>query len=174
MPRYRIVPERSRVWIEGRSTLHAIHSTADGLEGFIQLEQDESGQPTRATPPAGKLSLPLARLSSGNALEDGELRRRIDIKTFPTIDGMLTNMERVDGTDRYRVSGDLAFRGVLRACEDEMSLEPVDDRTVRLEGRSTFDIRDFGMDPPRLLMVRVEPEVKVRVEIIAEREDERT
>ena len=150
--------------------MHAIHSTTDGIEGFIELEQDSEGGITHATPPAGKLSLPLARLSSGNALEDGELRRRVDTKRYPTVDGVLTHVERVDGTNRYRVSGDLAFRGVLRACEDEMSLEVVDDDTVRLEGRSTFDIRDFGMEPPRLLMVRVEPEVVIRVEIIAERE----
>jgi polyisoprenoid-binding protein YceI len=170
VPRYRIVPERSRVWIDGRSTLHAIHSSTDGLEGFIELEPDDEGGITHATPPAGKLSFPLARLSSGNALEDGELRRRIDTRRFPTLDGVVTGMERVDGVQRYRVSGDVAFRGVVQACSDEMTLEVVDDRTVRLEGRSTFDIRDFGMEPPRLLMVRVEPEVVVRVEIIAERE----
>ena len=31
-------------------------------------------------------------------------------------------------------------------------------------------IRDFGMEPPRILMLRVEPEVVVRVEIVAVRE----
>ena len=38
-------------------------------------------------------------------------------------------------------------------------------------GESTFDIRDFGMEPPRILMLKVQPEVGVRVEIVAERED---
>ena len=42
--------------------------------------------------------------------------------------------------------------------------------TLRLTGESIFDIRDFGMDPPRILMLKVEPEVGVRVEILAERE----
>ncbi len=46
----------------------------------------------------------------------------------------------------------------------------VDDHTVRLDGSSTFDIRDFGMEPPRFLMLKVEPEVVVRVEIVAETE----
>jgi hypothetical protein len=36
-------------------------------------------------------------------------------------------------------------------------------------GEHTFDIRDFGMDPPKILMFRVEPEVNVRVEIVAEK-----
>ena len=103
-------------------------------------------------------------------LEDRELHKRIDAKRYPTIDGMLTAVERVDGTNRYRVSGDLAFRGVARQCQDELSVEVVDDRTVRLEGQSTFDIRDFGMEPPKILMLPVEPDVVVRIEVIAELE----
>ncbi len=159
------------MWIDGRSSLHPIHSTTDGLEGFIEIEAQEEGRVTLATPPVGRLSLPLDRLSSGNGFEDRELHRRIEIKRYPTIKGVLTNMDRVDGDCRYRVSGDLEFRGVTRPCQDEMSVEVVDERTLRLEGESTFDIRDFGMEPPRLLMLRVEPEVVVRVEIIAEIEE---
>lgn len=170
MTRYRIVPERSRVWIDARSSLHPIHSSTDGLEGFVDMDASDRDGVTFAAPPAGKLSLPVDRLSSGNPLEDRELRKQVDAKRFPTIDGVLTALERVDGTTRYRVRGDLAFRGTSRSCEDEMSLEVVDERTVRLAGQSTFDVRDFGMEPPRMLFLRVEPEVAVRVEIIAERE----
>ena len=35
---------------------------------------------------------------------------------------------------------------------------------------AVFDIRDFGMEPPRILMLKVQPEVTVRVEIVAEKE----
>lgn len=170
MARYRIVPELSRVWIDARSSLHPIHSTTDGLEGFIDLEADGGGKVDLTKPAAGKLSLPVERLSSGNRLEDRELHKRVDAKRYPTIDGVLTKMERVENDGRYRVSGDLAFRGVLRECQDEMRVELVDDRTVRLEGQSTFDVRDFGMEPPRILMLRVEPDVVVRVEIVAHKE----
>ena len=170
MPRYQIVPERSRVWIDAKSSLHPIHSTTDGLEGFIDIDTRDGGDVGLAMPPAGKLSFPVSRLSSGNVLEDREMRKRVDAKRFPTIDGMLTGLQRVDGTNRYRVTGDLAFRGVAKECQDELTVEEVDEHTVRLEGRSTFDIRDFGMEPPRILLLRVEPEVEVRIEIIAERE----
>jgi hypothetical protein len=37
-----------------------------------------------------------------------------------------------------------------------------------LEGESTFDVRDFGMEPPKILMLRVHPEVNVRVQIFAQ------
>ena len=56
-------------------------------------------------------------------------------------------------------------------CQDDLTIVAVDDRTVRLEGRSTFDIRDFGMQPPKILLMRVEPQVAVRIDVIAERED---
>jgi hypothetical protein len=41
MARYTIIPERSRVWIDARSSVHPIHSTADGLEGFVDLDADD-------------------------------------------------------------------------------------------------------------------------------------
>jgi YceI-like domain len=169
--RYHIVPERSRVWIDARSSLHPIHSTTDGLEGFVDLETQDGDGVDLSVEPAGKLSFRVDRLSSGNRLEDRELQRRIDARRFPTIDGVLTQIERGDDDSRYRVTGDLAFRGVVRRCEDEMTISVIDDRMLRLDGRSTFDIRDFGMDPPRILMLRVDPEVVVRVEILAEREE---
>jgi hypothetical protein len=59
---------------------------------------------------------------------------------------------------------------MTRSAEDYMTLTAVDERTIRLAGESTFDVRDFGMEPPRILMLRVEPDVKVGVEIFAEKE----
>ena len=39
------------------------------------------------------------------------------------------------------------------------------DGTVILAGEKTFDVRDFGMEPPRILLLRVEPHVSVKVAI---------
>ena len=169
MPRYRIEPKRSRVWIDARSSLHPIKRTTDGLEGHIDLETGDGVVDVGASP-AGRLSLPVGRLSSGNKLEDRELQRRIDARRYPTIDGVLTDI-RTGDDGGYLVSGELTFRGIARQVEDEMTIDIVDDRTVHLAGRSQFDIRDFGMEPPRILMLKVEPRVDVRVDIVATREE---
>ncbi len=79
-------------------------------------------------------------------------------------------MEHDGGDSTYRVAGEITFRGVSRPHEDVMIIRPVDDRTISLEGSSRFDIREFGMEPPKVLMLKVEPEVQVRVEIVAVRE----
>jgi polyisoprenoid-binding protein YceI len=166
--RYTIVPEQSRVWIDARSSVHPIHSTTDGLEGFIDLDAD--GNAVLGPNPTGQLSLPVNRLSSGRRLEDRELQKRIDARRYPTIKGVVTGVDPVGDDGRFRVHGDLAFRGVTRSVADDMTLTVVDEHTIRLVGESSFDIRDFGMEPPRILMLRVEPDVKVRVEIVAEKE----
>jgi polyisoprenoid-binding protein YceI len=79
-------------------------------------------------------------------------------------------MKHCDDLPRYLIAGELTFRGVTRTYEDEMTIEILEDRTMRLAGQSTFDIRDFGMEPPRIMMLKVQPVVTVRVEIVAELE----
>jgi polyisoprenoid-binding protein YceI len=173
VPRYRIVPERSRVWIDARSNVHPIHSSTDGLEGFVELELAAEGGVDLAMKPEAQLSVRVSRLSSGNRMEDREMQKRIDAQRYPTIEGVMDQMEP-SGDDRsYRVSGDITFRGVARHFQDDMTVDSIDGQTIQLAGKSRFDIRDFGMAPPRVLMLRMEPEVDVRVEILAVTEDSR-
>jgi polyisoprenoid-binding protein YceI len=168
--RYRIVPERSWVEIQARSSLHPIATRTDGLEGHLDLEVLGAGKVNLESQPRGRLSLRVERLSSGNPLEDRELRRRIDARRHPTIDGELTGLQET-GAGRYRVRGDLTFRGVTRSYEEEMTVVVPDGGSIELEGEATFDIRDFGMEPPRILMLKVEPEVRVTAHVVAENED---
>ena len=118
MARFRIVPERSQVWIDGRSNVHPIHSRTDGLEGYVDLEIGPDGEIDLDAKPTGKLSLPVSRLSSGNRMEDREMYKRIDARRYPTIEGALDEMDR-SGTDgAYQVAGEITFRGVARRHRD--------------------------------------------------------
>ena len=150
--------------------MHPINTRTDGLVGFLDVAFDDEGAIDLSVPPTGQLSLAVDRLSSGNALQDRELRRRIDARRHPTIQGDLVEIQRSHGDGHYPLRGDLTFRGVTKHYENDMTITPVDARTLALTGEATFDIRDFGMDPPRILMLKVEPRVQVHVEIVAERE----
>jgi polyisoprenoid-binding protein YceI len=167
---FRILPQRSRVWIDARSSVHPIRSSSDGLEGYVRLELDDDGRVDLSVPPEGHLSLEASRLSSGNRLEDREMQKRIDVRRYPRIEGDLREMEPADDQGLYRVSGDVAFRGVVRRCTDKMAISRVDESTIKLAGSSRFDVRDFGLEPPRILMLKVEPEVDIKVEIFAAKE----
>lgn len=65
---------------------------------------------------------------------------------------------------RYLVSGDVLFHGKTRSFQHEMRIQ-VGSGAVSLSGEYLFDIREFGMKPPSMLMVRVYPEINVRVEL---------
>ena len=170
MTRYRNLPTPSRVTIEARSNVHPIRTVATGLEGWLDFDTG-TGTISVDQPLSGHLEFPVDNLKSGNALEDREMQRRIDARRYPTIMGDLKSMKQTDEPSRYIVGGDLTFRGMSRSYEDEMTVELPSDRTISMLGESVFDIRDFGMDPPRILILKVQPEVTVRVEIVAEEEN---
>jgi polyisoprenoid-binding protein YceI len=158
------------VWIEARSNVHPIHSVTKGLDGYVEVDARDDGGPVFSDPPSGRLSLDVSRLSSGNRLEDREMQRRIDARRFPKIEGVLAGAQADGATGHYQISGEVTFRGVAKRYQDLMTLEAIDPQTVKLAGSRRFDIRDFGMEPPRILLLRVEPEVEVKVEIVAVKE----
>jgi polyisoprenoid-binding protein YceI len=164
--RYSIDGSRSTVWIEARSSVHPIHSRAQGLTGWIDLAVTDAGVLDLELPVSAHVEFPVSNLRSSNPLEERELRRRIDARRHPTIDGDLTGIERL-GPGRYRIGGDVTFMGQRRPHTDEMSVGFTDDGELVFEGESTFDVRDFGLDPPKILVLKVEPLVRVRVEIVA-------
>jgi polyisoprenoid-binding protein YceI len=168
MTRFAIDPRRSTVWIEARSSLHPIHGEATGLGGYLEVEMAD-GRLDLSAPAEMHVELPMEQLRSGNPMQDRELLRRIDADRFRKITGDARKVQEVDGEGRYRVSGDVSFHGATRTMDGEVHLTAPDDRTVVVEGEQTFDIRDFNVKPPKILMFRVEPEVKVRIQVTAER-----
>ena len=167
MPQFRIVPERSRVWIEASSSVHPIRGESEGLSGTINAAFDANGLDLSSTPQIS-VELPVERLKSGNRLEDAEMMRRIDARRYPTIRGIVRDMKSQGVDGRYAVTGDLTFHGVTQTVEGEVSVSrPDDNGTLVIEGEHTFDIRDFKVDPPKILMLKVHPEVKVRIRVEA-------
>jgi len=113
---------------------------------------------------SGELELAVEKLTSGNQLYDHELRRRMDARRFPTIAGRVSKITAGASHPLYLVRGDIEFHGKTRTFEHEMHIE-VDEEAVSLIGDYVFDIREFGMKPPSMLMIRVYPEISVRVEL---------
>lgn len=168
MARFEISPERSVVVIDARSSVHPIHAECKGLEGFLELVLSDDGRLDPAGEPKGHLELPVDRLQSGNPLYDREMKRRIDARRYPSITGELTAMAPGDAPGSYRLAGDLSFHGVTKSYEDTVTLARPAPDTLQLEGTHTFDVRDFGVEPPKIMMLRVYPDVTVTVRIVAE------
>ncbi len=145
--------------------MHPIHATATGLTGWIDLVR--SGDGIAAAPEVtGEVRIAVELLASGNALVDRETRRRIDARRHPEIVGTVTSAER-SAPDRLMVTGDIAFRGEVCSVSGELAVSFEDDRLV-VEGAQSFDVREWGLRPPRIGLLRVHPEVRVRIRVSAQ------
>ena len=167
--RYNFDPERSCVWVSGRSSLHPINTETRGITGWFEASGRDDGSLDVDLPIAGELQVAVEKLTSGNQLYDHELRRRIDARRYPTIEGIVTKISANGAHPRYSVTGDIVFHGKTRSFEHGMDIEISDDE-VSLTGDYVFDIREFGMKPPSMLMIRVYPEIAVRVELYGTKE----
>jgi polyisoprenoid-binding protein YceI len=155
MTRYEIDPDGSQVWIEGSSSVHPIRATATGLTGWVELGEELRGE----------VRIEVGRLQSGNPLVDRETRRRVDAGKFPEIVGTVIDSERNEGQD-ISLRGEIEFRGEVRSVAGRVTAT-VEDDTLTVEGSESFDVRDWGLEPPRVALLRVHPDVTVRIHIEA-------
>jgi polyisoprenoid-binding protein YceI len=160
---------RSYLQVSGRSSLHPIDTETRGITGWFEASASDDGAIDLEAPVAGELELMVDRLTSGNHLYDRELRRRINAKHYPTIGARLVGVAPSDENGTYRVTGDVTFHGRTLTFEHDMAIRFDRDEVV-LSGADVFDIRQFGMEPPSMLMIRVYPEISVRLQLLGKRE----
>jgi polyisoprenoid-binding protein YceI len=166
--RFNFDATRSCVWVDARSNLHPIHTQTRGLEGWVEVTLNEDGTLNSTIPVKGELALSVDRLTSGNQLYDRELKRRMDARRFPTIAGRITSFQPTEISGRFLVGGDLSFHGHTRSFEHDMTIDVLERTSIEMKGEYVFDIREFGMKPPSMLMLKVYPEVGVRVALFGE------
>jgi polyisoprenoid-binding protein YceI len=162
--RYAVIPGKSRVRADARSSLHPIQVETAGFEGT--LEVDETPGQLRLLP-GTRIELPVELLRSGNALVDGELQRKLDARKLPRIRGVLVEGGPLT-SGRQSLTGDLTLHGVTRRLAADISLREVAPDTLEVSGDTTIDMRHFGLDPPRFLLFKVHPEVRIHVHLVAQ------
>jgi len=164
--RFTLDPLRSCIWVDARSNLHPITTQTRGLHGWVELSLEPDGSTVDLQQPVeGRLEVAVDHFSSGNQLYDRELKRRIDARRHPLILGKITGVLSTETAGRYLVAGDLSFHGETRTFEHDMTIEVSEGSSIALKGERVFDIREFRLKPPSMLMLKVYPEVAVRVEL---------
>jgi len=170
MTRYLFAPDESRLFVHASSSIHGIDTDADGVEGELDLDLAADGSIELGRSVVGRLSFPLARLSSGNPLYDVETERRIEVKRYPLVEAALTGLEPLGeaagGGWTYRVTGELTFHGVTQTLDGELGFRS-DGDTVQVWGEQVLDVRAWGIKPPKLGLIKVHPDIRVRLEVTA-------
>jgi polyisoprenoid-binding protein YceI len=169
MTRFVVLPGSSSIHTEVRSSIHLIHGRATELSGLVEGEFDGDGRPLFDHPHRGWVEVPVVAIRSGSRLTELEMQRRADAGRYPTIRFEVSRAWCLDGADRYRAAVNVTAHGRTRAFEEDFRLRRVGARLV-MQGQHTFDMRDFGVNPPRIFTFRVHPQVEVSVRLVAEQE----
>ncbi len=164
--RYRLVPERSVVLVEARSTVGPISFGALGLTGVVELDV-AGGEIVAGGRPTALVEVPISGLRSGNRLYDAELLRRIDAARHPVVTLDLHHGSALGVGHRYLLEGMATVHGVTRPATGTVVVHLSADGQLDVTGDQVFDIRDFGIESPTVLMLRIYPDVTVRLHIEA-------
>ena len=156
---YRIDPSASTVDIAAKSTLHGINGRADGVTGTVEIASDGALA-------GAHVEVEAERLRWGNPLLDRETRRRINVRVHPTISG---DVRAVDSTEdaSMHLRGTIAFLGVENDVDGDIAVTASSPGRIVVDGEQSFDVRDWDLKPPNLLLIRVEPVIRVRIHVEA-------
>jgi polyisoprenoid-binding protein YceI len=159
-----VSPGRSAVLIKARSNVGPISfATSEVAGSFSACVRDH--QVEVADILEGQLSVSLKGLTSGNNLYDAELRRRIDTRRHPAAILELKTAVRIDGTSRYELTSSIEFHNVTRTIGGVVSIEVSKDNTLVIRGEQILDVRDFNLETPTTLALKIYPDVWVEMHL---------
>ncbi len=162
-----LVPERSAVLLNVSTSLGPVSFGANGIDGFIEAATVDDGIDA-SIPPAAHLELLVNRLTSGNAAYDSELHRQIGARRYPTAYIDLHAVSPLDlPSSTFQVRGEVTLRGVTVPAEGVIVAELPEPGVLVVSGEDSLNISDFGIPPPTLFMIKIEPEVKIRLHLEA-------
>ncbi len=162
--RYVLVPAATKLDFTASSTLHPIVGSVSAPSGYVDVACDD-GIIALEPAPMMHVEFPVEQLRSGNVLQDREMYKRLDSKRNPRVVAELRDMRPAPG-GAYRVSGDITLAGRTHRYEGELTIACASHQVV-IDGHLPFDMRHFGITPPRLLVFSVAPIVDVRLHLVA-------
>ena len=80
----------------------------------------------------------------------------------------MTPLDRPSPT--FHVIGEITLRGVTVPAQGVVVAELWEPGLIVISGEETLNISDFGIPPPSLFMIKIDPEVKVRLQLEARAE----
>lgn len=168
MAEYRVIDSESEIRIDGKSSLHPIHGQLrpGHLSGSLTIEGDGADLgPGSAW--EGRLELPITAFSFGNAMYDRELPKRVEAGRYPAVTLNLEGVEP-DGDGRWRLSLSLTVHGRTKSFQQTVEVSQIAAGKLAVSGSHHFDVRDFGIEPPKMLGMKVHPEFEVTVRAVGE------
>jgi polyisoprenoid-binding protein YceI len=144
---YAIDSTHSRIGFVARHAMIAkVRGSFNEFEGAGSFDAEN--------PAASQLQLTIvaASIDTSNADRDAHLRSNdfFDMDTYPEITFTSTAVEQ-SGNDEYRVTGDLAIKGVTKSVTIDFeytgtAVDPYGNHRIGLDGATTINRKDWGVN----------------------------
>ena len=155
--------DESTVEIQAKSSVHPIHGETHAVMGEATGEVKDGATILLDPMPGGYIECSVDALKSGNKLEDFEMRRRIEAKKFPTIRFDLRGAS--GGPEEFQLKCALTFHGVTKEF-DETCTAKIQDGKLYVEGQHTFNIEEYGVTAPKIMNLKVYPDVTIVAHLV--------
>jgi hypothetical protein len=106
-------------------------------------------------------------LASGNALYDAEIHRRIDARRHPTIAVELGSASQIPHSNRFLLGASVILRDIAQEITGAVAVDFTGGGCLVVTGDQALDIRDFRIEVPSTLMLKIYPEVVVEMHLEA-------
>lgn len=158
MTRFNAVPGKSKVQIDGTSTIHDWIVASQLVGGSIELDSTFPTDPAQQ-PAAGKVnakvdvSIPIRQLKSGKKPMDEVMYEAMNQKTFPKIEYHLTEMvlKEVPAAGaplQFDTKGELTVSGVTNKVTMPVTMVRIDKTQLRFTGSTALKMTSYGIKPP--------------------------
>lgn len=161
--------EGSRIEITARAPLHSTHATCSAVSG--RFRADLVGSVPKGEV-AGFAEVEVKSFKSGNRLLEMNTLRHIGARAHPTARFEIDSVEPLEDAPvtRVRVRGFMRFHGTTREIEADPTVT-TEDGIVTISGDWTLRQSDFGLNPPRLAILKVDDDIEVEFRLVARMEE---
>jgi len=144
--------------ITGTSTVHdwEIDVTSFSAKAVLKGESIEKVE----------FSAEVESLKSGTSSMDNNTYKALNADKYPTIKFRGKNMTGNNG--KINIKGDLTISGVTKPVAFKATQERWAEQSMTFKGTYTFNMSDFGVDPPRALLgtIRTGDEITIDFKIV--------
>ena len=112
--------------------------------------------------------MPVGSAPFGERHLDAELRRRIDARRYPDVTLELDELRAERGARPLPGGERVTIHGVTRPPRGTVVVAHAGPGRLSVTGEQVVDIRDFDISSPTVLMLRIYPDVVVKLYLEAE------
>ncbi len=162
-PRNMTLAKESRLWIDGTSTVRSFKCTANNVDVSVSADADAS--PAKLVKSVSVV-VPVATLDCRNETMNEHMRKALKVKANPQI-SWIQSSYRVSGTTVV-MSGLLTIAGKQNAVDITGTGSADLDGTIRMKGSKQFNMSEYGVKPPSLMLgtMKVRDPVTVSFDLV--------